>query len=95
MNLDRKTAVPGIDGARRDQAVVGADRTVNLALRDAEAFELRGVDGDFEQLLAGARKIGLQHTGNRFELVAQIARQAQQRPLRHVARQRHGDDGER
>ncbi len=86
--LDREAALTRIDVARRDEAVVHLHDIDEFGLRDAVGFEFRRIDHDFEQFLAVADKLGLQHGGNRLDFVLQPAGRLVECPLRHFARQR-------
>ena len=92
-HLDVEAPAAGVQRPRRDELVVALHRSDQFCLRDAVGIQLQFVDDDFQQFLALAGEIGLQHGGDGLYGVLQLLGVAVKRALRHVARQHHHDGG--
>ena len=93
-DLDGEPAIAGVQRAGRDEPVRAADDLGDLAAVQAVALDQQRVDDDFDDLLAVAGDVDLQHGRDALDLVAQVAGKADQRALRHLAGQGHHQNRE-
>ncbi len=84
----------GVHGSRCDHAVRARHRLNDVAGIQVVALEDQRIDDDLDDLVAVAGDLRLQHAGDAFDLVLQVARQPEQGPLGHVARQGDHQDRE-
>ena len=83
-HLHGKTTLAGIERAGRDQPVVVDDVHQQLFVRDVIALERGRIDHRFEHLFAFAVQLGLEHFGDRFDVVAQLNRDVVEHALGDV-----------
>ena len=96
-HLDREPALADVPGAGGDQLVVAVDQAQHRLELEVVGLDPQGIDHDLDHLLAIAADLDLEHVGQGFQPVLQIARQGQQRALGHGAGQRdhqHREQGE-
>ncbi len=92
-NLDRKAALSRIHGACGNQLVVGDNNIDQIDIRNPVAFQLDGINDDFQDFFPVATDIRLQHALNPFDAIFQITCQPDQCALRNVTGK--GDDNHR
>ena len=82
--LDAEAPGAGVEGTGGDDAVGARHPVDDVAGIEVVAFEHQGIDQQFNQLVAVAGNLRLQHLGNALDLVLEVARQAQQCAFRHL-----------